>query len=318
MIKKPPKIWQIICKCVLFMCILSKKIKMKLIISLCWLFAIITFSFFAFVFADDCFDTVIDRDWNVYYVDPFNIWRVTMDKKALVSEYWDEIRCTGEKKIYSEAEYMENLLFELNYWHVQNKHSSFLWSILELTSWVFSLIIELIMLILSLVAMRKIFVKAWKPGINSIIPIYNFYELSDIAWLQWMFWKAFLCWLGWIVLSLFVPLLWVILVLLSSFYGVMVNFYVARNFWWSTFASILYVIFNPIAMLILAFWNDKYFLEEHREKMKAMKAKMNEIDNNYNKNNDKNELFESELSNWQIDNSVSEISIKYPDTNNFI
>ena len=299
--------------------ILQKKTKMKLVKSLFWFLSITIFLFFVFALADDCFDTVIDRDWNVYYIDPFDEWSITEDKKALLSIYWDEIKCTGEKKVYSEAEYLEKLMYELNNWYRQEKKSSLSESIIELTTWVFSLLIEIFMAVVSIVAMRKIFVKAWKPGINSIIPIYNFYELSDIAWLQWMFWKAVLCWFGWIVLLLFVPFLWIILVLLSSFYGVMVNFYVAKNFWWSTFASILYVLFNPVAMLILAFWNDKYFLEEHREKMKAMKEKMNDIDNNYNNyNNNKIEWFNNELNNWQISNSAPEISIKYPDTSNFV
>ena len=95
-------------------------------------------------------------------------------------------------------------------------------------------------------------------GIIEYIPIYNFYELSDIAWLQWMFWKVLICWLVWIGLCLFIPILWMILIFACVLYGVAVDFYVARNFWWSTRASILYVIFNPIAMLILAFWNYEY------------------------------------------------------------
>lgn len=221
---------------------------MKLIKFLLWTIAIAIFPVCTVAIADDCFDTIVDKSGKVYYIDPLDNYKVFEDKKSLTSTHWDKIKCSEEKKVYSMEEYLDKTYGDLYKGKQKQKSESSWWGSL----------IELVMLILSCVAMWKIFVKAWKPGIYSIIPIYNFYELSDIAWLQWMFWKVLICWLVWIGLCLFIPILWMILIFACVLYGVAVDFYVARNFWWSTRASILYVIFNPIAMLILAFWNYEY------------------------------------------------------------
>ena len=208
---------------------------MKLIKLLLRTFAITIIPLYAIAMADNCYDTVVDKDWKVYYIDPNNEYNISEDKEKLNNIYWDKIKCNWGKKVYSSEEYTNKILENLhNSAQSQEKNSS--WG---------NPLIELILSILWVVAMRKIFVKAWKPGINSIIPIYNFYELSDIAWLSWMFSKVLLCGLAWIILYFFIPLLWIILIILCAIYGVMVDFCVARNFWWSTFASILYVIFNP-------------------------------------------------------------------------
>ena len=237
---------------------------MKLIKSLLWTLAIVIIPLSTIVMADDCFDTVIDKDWKVYYIDPSDEYSIFEDRESLISIYRDKIKCNWGKKVYSSEEYTNKIYNDL-YKQMQKQENG--------SSWI-GVLIELILSILWCVAMRKIFVKAWKPGINSIIPIYNFYELTDIAWLQWMFSKAFLCWLIWIILYFFVPILLMILVLLCALYGCFVNFYVARNFGRSTIASLLYVIFNPIAILILAFWNDKYYLEEQKEKIKEINRKV--------------------------------------------
>ena len=284
---------------------------MKIIKFLLWIVAIAIIPLCTIVVADNCFETVIDSDGKIYYIDPFDNWSVFEDKEALFTIYWDKIKCTGEKKVYTSEEYM-NKIYEDLYKEKQKSDSS--WS---------TALIELIISILWCVAMWKIFVKAWKPGIYSIIPIYNFYELTDIAWLQWMFWKAFLCWLFWIVSYLFAPILWIILVLISAFYGAIVNFYVARNFWWSTLASVLYVIFNPIAMIILAFWNDKYYLTEQKDKIKeiTMKAQINEIinDASTSKNNYTHTTTwinnEKVFNTWWESNSQNKDPIKYIDPN---
>ncbi len=290
---------------------------MKLIKFLLWVVVIALIPLCTIVAADDCFDTIIGDDGNVvFYINPFNEYTVFRDREYLFSIYWDKIKCAGEKKVYSQSEYNDKILSDYYNWDEQKKQPSLIWSIFALTSWLFSLMVEVLMLILSFIAMRKIFVKAWKPGIYSIIPIYNFYELSDIAWLQWIFWKAFLCRVIWIVLFLFAPLLWIILVLLSAFYGVMVNFYVARNFWWSTAASILYVIFNPVAMMILAFWNDKYYQIEQKEKLKEIsrKVKMDEmLGNPYTEHNSENF---NNISEWNVQSP--EDPIKYIDPSQFV
>lgn len=242
----------------------KNKTKMKLIKYLLWALAIVIIPLSTIVVGDDCFDTVIDKDWKVYYIDPSDEYSIFEDRESLVRIYWDKIKCNWDKKVYSSEEYTNKIYNDL-YKQMQKQEKG--------SSWI-STLIELILSILWCVAMRKIFVKAWKPGINSIIPIYNFYELTDIAWLQWMFSKAFLCWLIWVILYFFVPILWIILILLCALYWCFVNFYVARNFGRSTIASLLYVVFNPIAILILAFWNDKYYLVEQKEKIKEINRKV--------------------------------------------
>ena len=289
---------------------------MKLIKLLLRTFAITIIPLYAIAMADNCYDTVVDKDWKVYYIDPNNEYNISEDKEKLNNIYWDKIKCNWGKKVYSSEEYTNKILENLhNSAQSQEKNSS--WG---------NPLIELILSILWVVAMRKIFVKAWKPGINSIIPIYNFYELSDIAWLSWMFSKVLLCGLAWIILYFFIPLLWIILIILCAIYGVMVDFCVARNFWWSTFASILYIIFNPIAILILAFWNDEYYVKWQKEEIKeiAKKVQINEVlgkENiwNNNANNITVRRVNENLNNniWQGNNSEQEDTVKYIDPTKF-
>lgn len=258
---------------------------MKLLKILLWAVAIAIIPVCTIVMADDCFDTIIDNE-EVYYVDPFDKYRFSKDKEILLNNYWDKIKCNGEKKTYTKEEYIDKIssdLISLDLLKDDQKQ--------EKHSWV-NPFIELIMLILCCVATRKIFAKAWKPGINSIIPIYSLYEMSDIAWISWLFKKAFWCliiWCSMIFIWIFMypiayfPQIWFVLTMIFWIYMCAVNFYIARNFWWSTIASILYVIFNPVAVLILGFWNDKYYPIEQKEKTKEINRKV-QLEENFNKN----------------------------------
>ena len=253
---------------------------MKLIKFLVWIAAITLIPLCTIVMADDCFDTLIDNG-KVYYIDPFDKYTFSKDKKILLNIYWDKIKCNGEKKTYTKEEYIDKISSDL---HKDNQRQ-------ERDSWG-NAFIELIMFILWCVALRKIFVKTGRPGFYSLIPVYNFYEMSDIAWISWLFKKAVRCLIIWFVMifislhmmpiALF-PQIWMILIFIFWIYMCAVNFYIARNFWWSTIASILYVIFNPIAMLILAFWNDKYYPIEQKEKTKEINRKV-QLEENFNKN----------------------------------
>ncbi len=271
------------------------------------LIAITLIPLFGIALADDCFDTVIDKDGKVFYLDPSDEYSFFEDREKLVSIYWDKVKCDGGKKVYSSEEYIDKMYNDM-YKQMQKKEES---------SWTKSLI-ELIMGILWCVAMWKIFVKAWKSGISAIIPIYNFYELSDIAWLQWLFWKAFLCLVAWMLVYFFIPVLWFLLIAIFGIYGVLVNFNVARNFWWSTIASILYVIFNPIAMLILAFWNDEYYITQQKNRIQdeMVKRELENLANQWVKEQEEiteKTLNTTEQTNTNIQNE--EIKIKYIDPN---
>lgn len=252
---------------------------MKSIKFLIWTIAVVFIPLLAMAMADDCFDTLIDNG-KIYYIDPFDKYRFSEDKETLLNIYWDKIKCGGEKSTYTKEEYIDKISSDLRKDKQKQENDS---------SWISSLI-ELILSILWCIAMRKIFVKAWKPGINSIIPIYNFYEMSDIAGLAWLFKKAvrwLILWLLMIFISLFVmpialfPQIWMILICIFWIYMCAVNFYIARNFWWSTIASILYVIFNPVAVLILGFWNDKYHQIEQKGKIKEI-ARKSQFEENFN------------------------------------
>ena len=296
---------------------------MKLIKFLLWMLAVAIIPLCTVVMADDCFDTVIDENGKVYYIDPFDKWSVFEKKESLIGIYWDEIKCTWEKKVYTENEYFNEIYDNLQKQsQLQGKKSGW-----------WSSFIELVMLILWCVAMRKIFVKAWKPGINSIIPIYSFYEMSDIAWLSWLFKKAVRCLIVWflmIFITLFVmpialfPQIWMILICIFWLYMCAVNFYMARNFWWSTIASILYVIFNPIAILVLAFWNDKYYLTEQKEKVKEINRKM-QIEEGFSTNSWENKMTPSDWINEDMNidslpennSQTDEDPIKYIDPSQF-
>jgi len=229
---------------------------MKLIKRFLWIMALALIPLSGMALADDCFDTVIDTDGTIFYIDPNDKYSVFEERDQLVSIYWNRLECSGNKKVYTSEEYLDFIFDNLYSEAYKDKNDSSA-----------KAIIELIMLILSWVAMWKIFVKAWKPGIYSLIPIYNIYHLSDIAWLSWLFNKALICLIAWILVYFFIPMLGMILIILFWIFVCIVNYNVARNFGWSAFACVLYVVFNSIAMLILAFWNDKYYMVEQKEKI---------------------------------------------------
>ena len=179
-------------------------------------------------------------------------------------------------------------------------------------------IIEIIWSIIGCVAMWRIFDKAWKPWINAIIPIYNLYELSDIAWLSWLFKKAFISLIAWIIMCFVVPIIGLILVWIFIIFIYVVNYNVARNFWRSVISSILYVIFNPIAILFLAFWKDKYYITEQKDKFQNEIMKK-ELENLVAQGiNDKDDIKQDMWNNNEQTNHNSpneEIKIKYIDPN---
>ena len=127
------------------------------------------------------------------------------------------------------------------------------------------LIIGLIRCVLLIIAMWKIFTKAWEAGWKSLIPIYNIYIWFKIVgmkkWFWWMLLVPFCLWLiagfmgewssveGYLsaAASLFS---WVVCIVAS--------FKLPRKFGWGVFTSILFVLFSGICTLILGFGNYKY------------------------------------------------------------
>lgn len=309
---------------------------MKLTKFILWIIAVVFVPLSTIVMADNCFDTLIDEG-NVYYIDPFDKYTFSKDKETLLNIYWDKIKCNGEKKTYTKEEYIDKISSDLISSDLLKDNQK-----QEKHSWV-NPFIELIMLILCCVATRKIFAKAWKPGINSIIPIYSLYEMSDIAWISWLFKKAFWCLIIWCSMMFiwifmypiaYFPQIWVVLTMIFWIYMWAVNFYIARNFWWSTITSILYVIFNPIAMLILAFWNYEYknknlkWVQKEGVKEIAKKIQNDEVmgkENRWNINNNVNNIvpertYDEFDGNIQLPNNTEaeEDPIKYIDPDEFL
>lgn len=123
-------------------------------------------------------------------------------------------------------------------------------------------IIAFVWWLIKTIALWKAFTKAWEAGWKSIIPIYHSYIEYKIAGMKNWFWYglliAFVMW----IIAVFVPdqqelltsigcaIVWIIYII--------VTFKFARKFGWGVFASILFVLFYPICILILWFGNSKY------------------------------------------------------------
>ncbi len=131
--------------------------------------------------------------------------------------------------------------------------------------WIAIWILALVLWILAIIAMWKIFTKAWEAGWKSIIPFYNTYILYKIAGMKSWFWYtliviavwclvAAICWVEssayWIVMGIACLFCWIV--------AIVVNYKLPRKFGWGVFASILYVLFTWICVLVLWFGNYKY------------------------------------------------------------
>ena len=126
-------------------------------------------------------------------------------------------------------------------------------------------------LILLIIALWRVFTKAWEAGWKSIIPVYNLYILYKIVWMKNWFWYMIIVpfvlgIIAWVMgeWSTTAEVLEYLATLFAWIVGIVASFRLPRKFGWGVFASILYVIFSGICLLILWFWNYKY--EENGEK----------------------------------------------------
>lgn len=101
-------------------------------------------------------------------------------------------------------------------------------------------IIMLVVLVLTIVAMWKLFVKAGKPGWASLVPFYNAYCLYDIAWGN-----------GWLFLLTFIPCVGVI-------FGFIMLFKLAKAFGKGVGFGFGLLFLNTIFILILGFGSSEY------------------------------------------------------------
>lgn len=97
-----------------------------------------------------------------------------------------------------------------------------------------------VIVIFSLVCIRKIFKKAWRKWWYSIIPLYNVYKWFQVCGMS-----------GWWVISMIIPPLFLIALFISYFK-------IAKRFGKWILFGIWMLVLNPIFLWILAFGNSKY------------------------------------------------------------
>lgn len=229
------------------------------LLSLLWLVAFVAMP----IYAQDVEENVYVDEWNIVTEDVEPSYGVNEDGVALETVDVDN----------DLAEFDFNAILENE--EIQNAFEGFTKEetagILGVLAWagtafgMVSLSIALLLGILCIVAMWKIFTKAWEAGWKAIIPVYNTYILYKIVGMKNWFWYTLIgCFVFWLIAGL----LWQdstaggILILLSwlisGIIAIVAAFKLPRKFGWGVFASVLYVLFTPICMLILAFGKYKY------------------------------------------------------------
>lgn len=123
-------------------------------------------------------------------------------------------------------------------------------------------IISIILRILGIIALWKAFNRAWEGGWKAIIPIYNTYIMYKLAGMKSWFWYSILIVVIFAIVSACLPDYEEIITYISEaicgIISIVATFKFARKYTWGVFASILFVLFNPICMLFLGFGNYPY------------------------------------------------------------
>ena len=123
-------------------------------------------------------------------------------------------------------------------------------------------IISIILRILGIIALWKAFNRAWEGGWKAIIPIYNTYIMYKLAGMKKWFWYIILIAVVFAIVSACLPDYEEIITYISEaicgIISIVATFKFARKYTWGVFASILFVLFNPICMLFLGFGNYPY------------------------------------------------------------
>ena len=132
------------------------------------------------------------------------------------------------------------------------------------------IVVAIIWVVLAIIALWKIFVRAWEKGWKAIIPIYNVYIMYKIVGMKNWFWYSILVPVVlWIVAALLeksspdaTPILSAIWSVFSGIVGIVASFKLPRKFGWGVGTSVLYVLFTAICLLILGFGNYEYNKED--------------------------------------------------------
>ena len=185
---------------------------------------------------------------------------VVEDVEEVTDEVADDLAEADFNAIFEDEE-VQNALNELN---LTNEEAAWLiWLFAGLGMLLIPLaIVGFILWILRIIALWKAFQRAWQWGWEAIVPVYCSYIKYKLAGMKNWFWYGLLIAVIMWIVAAFIPdqqqLLNDIATTIVWIIYIVVKFKFARKYGWGVFASILYVIFNPICVLILGFGNYKY------------------------------------------------------------
>lgn len=197
------------------------------------------------------------------------------DVVAEVEDVENAVEDTAEDVAAEATEQVEDLSALLNTDEVQNAFSGFTneetaWIIWIFAGmWIAGLLVALVFGILAIIALWKAFTRAWEGGWKAIIPVYNTYiqfKLADMKnWFWYMILIAFIFGVVAACLPDYKDLITNIWYVVSWIIGIVASFKFARKYGWWVFASILFVLFYPICILVLGFGNYPYEWKKSEE-----------------------------------------------------
>ena len=209
--------------------------------------------------------------------DEFNeeVEAIADDAVAEIEDAEEAVEDTAEDVAEEATEEVEDFAALLNTDEVQNAFSGFTneetaWIIWIFAGmWIAGLLVALVFGILAIIALWKAFTRAWEGGWKAIIPVYNTYiqfKLADMKnWFWYMILIAFIFGVVAACLPDYKELITNIWYVVSWIIGIVASFKFARKYGWWVFASILFVLFYPICILVLGFGNYPYEWKKSEE-----------------------------------------------------
>lgn len=208
---------------------------------------------------------------------------ITMEAEDIVAdvqdvlEEWEEVVTSEEPFLGSEE--LENILWELNVDEMSKEDAMATtwvgWLILGLFAGlgIVGWIIGIVLWILRIIALWKAFERAWEWWWKAIIPIYCSYIKYKLAGMKNWFWYVLLFALVMWIIAACLPdqqvLITNIATVVTWIVFIVMTFKFAKKYGWGTFASILFVLFYPICILVLGFGDYMYQWESEETVVEA-------------------------------------------------
>lgn len=217
--------------------------------------------------ADEAFDALEESADEV--VEAFDD---VADETAEVVDETVDLEWIGDFNSLFEDEEVQNALNEMN---LTNEEAAWLiWLMAGLGMLLIPLAFAgLILRILRIIALWKAFERAGEPGWKALIPVYCSYIKYKLAWIKSWFWYSLLIALIFWVIAGCIPdqqeMITNIGCLVTWIIYIVMLFKFARKYGWGVFASVLFVIFYPICVLVLGFGNYPYEWKEEKTVVEA-------------------------------------------------